>query len=87
MSDLVQAIQPMISKGVSIPIRHEYRVKVKELDPQVRKRMFEEVEKPISVAEAFRLPITAWPLPTCTACTTGPLHPFVKRDVTEETYL
>ena len=53
MSDLVQAIQPMISKGVSIPIRHEYRVKVKELDPQVRKRMFEEVEKPISVEEAY----------------------------------
>ena len=53
MSSLVQAIQPMISKGVSIPIRHEYRVKVRELDPQVRKRMFEEVEKPISVEEAY----------------------------------
>lgn len=53
MSRLVEAIQPMISKGVSIPIRHEYRVKVKELDPQVRTRMFAEVEKPISVEEAY----------------------------------
>ena len=53
MSKLVEAIQPMTSKGVSIPIRHEYRVKVRELDPQVRTRMFEEVEKPISVEEAY----------------------------------
>ena len=53
MSRLLQAIQPMISKGVTIPIRHEYRVKVRELDPEVRKRMFEEVEKPISVEEAY----------------------------------
>lgn len=53
MSRLVEAVQPMTSKGVSIPIRHEYRVKIRELDPEVRKRMFEEVEKPISVEEAY----------------------------------
>lgn len=53
MSRLVQAIQPMTAQGVSIPIRHEYRVKVRELDPQVRKSIFEEVEKPISVEEAY----------------------------------
>ena len=53
MSQLVQAVQPMTSKGVSIPIRHEYRVKVRELDPDVRKQMFEEVEEPISVEEAY----------------------------------
>jgi len=53
MSGLVNAIQPMIKKGVSIPIKHEYRVKVRELDPEVRKRIFEEVEEPISVDEAY----------------------------------
>jgi formate dehydrogenase beta subunit len=53
MSGLVNAIQPMIKKGVSIPIKHEYRVKVRELDPEIRKRIFEEVEEPISVEEAY----------------------------------
>ncbi|MCF8027916.1 MAG: FAD-dependent oxidoreductase [Desulfobacteraceae bacterium] len=53
MSRLVHAIQPMIKKGVSIPIKHEYRVKVRELDPEIRKRIFEEVEEPISVDEAY----------------------------------
>lgn len=53
MSRLVADIQPLIRKGVSIPIKHEYRVKIKELDPEVRKKMFEEVEKPISVDEAY----------------------------------
>jgi formate dehydrogenase beta subunit len=53
MSQLVGAIQPMIRKGVSIPIKHEYRVKIRELDPEVRKLMFEEVEKPISTEEAY----------------------------------
>jgi len=53
MSGLVHAIQPMIKKGVSIPIKHEYRVKVRELDPEIRKRIFEEVEEPISIDEAY----------------------------------
>lgn len=54
MSRLVADLQPMIRKGVSIPVKHEYRVKVRELDPEVRKGLFEEVEKPISVEEAYR---------------------------------
>ena len=53
MSQLVADVQPMIASGVNIPVKHEYRVKVRELDPEVRKKMFEEVEKPISVDEAY----------------------------------
>lgn len=53
MAQLVADVQPMIAKGINIPIRHEYRVKVKELDPLTRKRIFEEVEKPISIDEAY----------------------------------
>lgn len=53
MSRLVADVQPMIASGVRIPVKHEYRVKVRELDPEVRKKMFEEVEKPISVDEAY----------------------------------
>ncbi|WP_419175914.1 FAD-dependent oxidoreductase [Desulfosediminicola sp.] len=54
MSQLVADVQPMISTGINIPVKHEYRVKLRELDPEVRKRLFEEVEKPISVEEAYR---------------------------------
>ena len=53
MAQLVADVQPMIAKGINIPIRHEYRVKIKELDPLIRKKIFEEVEKPISIDEAY----------------------------------
>ncbi len=53
MSRLVADVQPMIASGVAIPVKHEYRVKVRELDPEVRKKMFEEVEAPISMDEAY----------------------------------
>ncbi|MFH0780449.1 MAG: FAD-dependent oxidoreductase [Pseudomonadota bacterium] len=53
MSQLVADVQPMIAKGINIPVKHEYRVKIKELDPLIRKKIFEEVEKPISVDEAY----------------------------------
>jgi formate dehydrogenase beta subunit len=52
MSQLVANIQPMTDSGVTLPVKHQYRVKIKELDPDVRKQIFEEVEKPISVDEA-----------------------------------
>lgn len=54
MSQLLASIRDMDQQGVAVPVRNEYRVKVKELDPEVRKRLFEEVEKPISVEEAYR---------------------------------
>ena len=53
MSQLVAGVQPMINSGVNQPIKHEYRVKIKELDPDIRKQIFEEVEKPISVDDAY----------------------------------
>ena len=53
MSQLVAAVQPMIASGVNIPVKHEYRVKVRELDPDIRKQIFKEVEEPISVEEAY----------------------------------
>jgi formate dehydrogenase beta subunit len=54
MSELLASIQDMNKQKMNIPVRSQYRVKVKELDPEVRKRLFEEVEKPISVEEAYR---------------------------------
>ena len=37
-----------------LPVRLEYRVHHPELDPEVRRTMFEEVESTISDAEAYR---------------------------------
>ena len=53
MSQLVADVQPMIATGINIPVKHEYRVKIKELDPLIRKEIFDEVAKPISVDEAY----------------------------------
>ncbi|HID03391.1 MAG TPA: oxidoreductase, partial [Desulfobacterales bacterium] len=53
MAQLVEGVQPMMSDGVEIPVEHLYRVKVQELDPEIRKKIFEEVEKPISVDQAY----------------------------------
>jgi formate dehydrogenase beta subunit len=54
MSQLLASIREMDQQKLNVPVRSEYRVKVKELDPKVRKRLFEEVEKPISVEEAYK---------------------------------
>jgi len=54
MSQLLASIREMDKQGLHVPVRSQYRVKVKELDPEVRKRMFEEVERPISVEEAYK---------------------------------
>ena len=37
-----------------IPVKSEYRVHHPELDPEIRKQMFEEVEHTISAEEAYR---------------------------------
>ncbi len=54
MSELVAAVQPMTATGVKIPVRHEYRIKIPELNPEVRRQIFEEVEKPICIEDAYR---------------------------------
>ncbi len=54
MRKLLNSFKTVNQEWVDIPVRNEYRVKVREMDPQVRKELFEEVEKPISREEAYR---------------------------------
>lgn len=51
---LLKGMRRLQSETVEQPIRHLYRVQVDELDPETRKRKFEEVEKPITVEAAYR---------------------------------
>lgn len=51
---LLKGMRKLHTEDVEQPVRHLYRVKVDELDPETRKRKFEEVEKPISVEAAYR---------------------------------
>jgi formate dehydrogenase beta subunit len=53
MSQLLRSIRKLNPEYVDKPVKHIYRIKAQELDPEVRKRIFEEVEKPISVEEAY----------------------------------
>ncbi len=43
----------LASDVTEIPVKSEYRVHHPELDPNIRKQMFEEVERPISREEAY----------------------------------
>jgi formate dehydrogenase beta subunit len=54
MSQLLRSIRKLNPEYVDKPVKHIYRVKARELDPEVRKQIFEEVEKPISVEEAYQ---------------------------------
>jgi len=53
-SQLLKSIRKLNPEYVDMPVKHIYRVKAQELDPEVRKQIFEEVEKPISVEEAYQ---------------------------------
>jgi formate dehydrogenase beta subunit len=53
-SQLLRSVRKLSPDHVQAPVQAIYRVRVKELDPEVRKQIFAEVEKPISVAEAYR---------------------------------
>jgi formate dehydrogenase beta subunit len=53
-SQLLRSVRKLSPDDVQAPVQAIYRVRVKELDPEVRKQIFAEVEKPISVAEAYR---------------------------------
>jgi formate dehydrogenase beta subunit len=52
MSRIVQSIQD--NDKVQAPIKPQYRLKVQELDPQTRRKIFEEVEKPIKPEDAYK---------------------------------
>jgi formate dehydrogenase (NADP+) beta subunit len=44
----------LVEDCVEVPVRSEYRVHHPELDPEVRRQMFEEVEQPITAEEAYK---------------------------------
>ncbi|MBD3220624.1 NAD(P)-binding protein [bacterium] len=52
-SQLLRSIRMLNPEYVDKPVKHIYRIKAQELDPEERKRIFEEVEKPIRVEEAY----------------------------------
>lgn len=54
MSEIVQSIRKHIDDDVVQPVKSQYRVVVEELEPEKRREIFEEVEKPISVEDAYR---------------------------------
>jgi formate dehydrogenase beta subunit len=54
MSQILDKMKDIDEMGIRAPVREEYRVTSGELDPEVRKRLFEEVEKPITQEEAYR---------------------------------
>jgi formate dehydrogenase beta subunit len=54
MSQLLRSIRKLNPEYVDKPVKHIYRIKAQELDPEVRKQIFEEVEKPISMEEAYQ---------------------------------
>jgi len=54
MRKLISEFKTMAGEWIETPVAHRYRVEVREIDPEERKRKFEEVEKPISTSEAYR---------------------------------
>jgi formate dehydrogenase beta subunit len=53
MSELLGEIRKIDKEYLRVPIKASRRVVAKELDPEVRKAIFEEVEAPITVEEAY----------------------------------
>ncbi len=54
MRQILHENKMLASDVTETPIKSEYRVHHPELDPNIRKQMFEEVERSISVEEAYR---------------------------------
>jgi formate dehydrogenase beta subunit len=53
MRKLLNDNKMLATDCIEIPVKNEYRVHHPELDPDVRKFMFEEVEHTISAEEAY----------------------------------
>jgi len=53
MSELFQDVQKLDKDYLKVPIRPSRRIIANELDPETRKKIFEEVEQPITTAEAY----------------------------------
>jgi formate dehydrogenase beta subunit len=54
MRQILNENKLLVSDIVEIPVKSEYRVHHPELDPEIRKQMFEEVEHTISAEEAYK---------------------------------
>ncbi len=54
MRQILNENKLLASDIVEIPVKSEYRVHHPELDPEIRKQMFEEVQHTISAEEAYR---------------------------------
>ncbi len=53
MSELIAQVDKLSKEPVNIPVKPQYKVEIQELDPAERKKIFNEVEKPITVEEAY----------------------------------
>jgi len=53
MRRIIADFRALSDDTIEAPVENKYRVQVRELDPEVRKRLFDEVEKPISTEEAY----------------------------------
>jgi formate dehydrogenase (NADP+) beta subunit len=53
MRDLLNKNRMLATDAVEVPVKPQYRVHHPELDPEVRKQMFEEVEQTISAEQAY----------------------------------
>jgi formate dehydrogenase beta subunit len=54
MRALLNQNKLLATDAVEVPMKPQYRVHHPELDPDVRKQMFEEVEQTISAEDAYR---------------------------------
>lgn len=54
MRQLINEYKVLAKEWIDTPVEHKYRVEVQELDPELRKKQFEEVEQTISSEEAYR---------------------------------
>lgn len=54
MRQILRDNKLLAEAGLDVPVRPEYRVHNPELDPEIRKQMFEEVEQPISRDMAYQ---------------------------------
>jgi formate dehydrogenase (NADP+) beta subunit len=54
MRQILNQYKMLASDSIEYPVRHQYRVHHPELEPEVRKQMFEEVEQTISSEDAYR---------------------------------
>lgn len=54
MRQIISEFKILSNEWLDVPIQRKYRVEVKTLDPETRKRLFDEVEEPITTEQAYR---------------------------------